>query len=99
MLPQVWKVGTAQWGASRSITAETPRGRRDKGVAPHRGLAPPRRVKLGVGWKLSPSIMLKAATITPLAAVNGAGFIRHIWITTGRSFRQAVLRIYSGWRR
>ena len=38
--------------------------------------------------------MLPALTTTDIATVGGAGIIRHIWITTGRSFRQAILRIY-----
>ena len=37
---------------------------------------------LGPGWKISPSVDIKAGETFELANIDGAGKITHIWITT-----------------
>jgi hypothetical protein len=94
VLSQVCRVGTGQWGRSRAVTAENPLGRPGQGGRATEGTGAAAARKFGVGWKMSPSVIVGAGTTKELAALNGPGIIRHIWITTGRSFRQSVLRIY-----
>ncbi len=37
--------------------------------------------ELGKGWKLSPSVQIKAHTTFTIAEINGPGSIQHIWMT------------------
>jgi Protein of unknown function (DUF2961) len=87
-------VGTSKWGRSRSVSAENPRGMAGQGGRATDGSGAPAARKLGLGWKVSPNVTVPAATTRELAAVTGPGIIRHIWITSNRSFRQSVLRFY-----
>ncbi|MBX3091297.1 MAG: DUF2961 domain-containing protein [Cryobacterium sp.] len=50
---------------------------------------------LGPGWKISPSVDIKAGETFDLASIQGAGRITHIWITTHTdNWRTLVLRAY-----
>jgi len=50
---------------------------------------------LGVGWKVSPSVLVPAGGTFVMADVKGQGAIKHIWITDSSSTgRLLVLRIY-----
>jgi hypothetical protein len=50
---------------------------------------------LGVGWKVSPSVVVKAGDTFDLAAIDGPGKITHLWITTHKdNWRTLVLRAY-----
>ena len=94
MLSQVCRVGTGHWGRSRAVTAENPMGLPGQGGRATEGTGAEAGRKFGTGWKMSPSVIVGAGTTKELVALSGTGIIRHIWITTGRSFRQSVLRIY-----
>ena len=50
---------------------------------------------LGVGWKVSPSVVVKAGDTFELAAIDGPGKITHLWVTTHKdNWRTLVLRAY-----
>jgi hypothetical protein len=53
---------------------------------------------LGRGWKVSPSIVVKAGEVATLADASGAGAIQHIWLTPAvaatTTWRSLILRIY-----
>ncbi|MHB1154787.1 MAG: glycoside hydrolase family 172 protein [Eubacteriales bacterium] len=49
---------------------------------------------LGLGWKISPSIVVKAGEIRTLADIEGPGAIQHIWMTPTGSWRKLILRFY-----
>ncbi len=49
---------------------------------------------LGIGWKISPSIVVKAGEIHTLADIDGSGAIQHIWMTPTGSWRKLILRFY-----
>lgn len=48
---------------------------------------------LGLGWKISPSVNIKAGETFKLAPIDGPGKITHFWITTHKSnWRTLILR-------
>src|SRR3569623_3571452 len=50
---------------------------------------------LGPGWKISPSVDIAPGATFDLAAIDGAGQINHIWITTHTdTWRPLLLRAY-----
>lgn len=74
---------------SHSITFENPDGAKGAGG---KAASP-----LGVGRKGSPARMLPAGETTDLAAIQGPGTIRHMWMTTynvADALRGLVIRIY-----
>ena len=74
---------------SRSISFENPTGAPGQG-----GKA---ASKLGVGRKGSPAITLKAGQEVQLCDIEGAGTIRHIWMTTSNypvNLRSLVIRAW-----
>jgi len=78
---------------TRSISAENPNGEKGGGAKaiPDGGAAR----ELGKGWKVRPCITLEPESTTTLAAIEGPGEIRHIWITADpKSYRDCVLRFY-----
>jgi len=79
---------------SRSISAENPRGEWNGGA-----LALPEENNpasdLGKGWKVRPCITLKGGAVTEIAAIQGPGVIRHLWMTlTAKAYRRVILRMY-----
>jgi hypothetical protein len=50
--------------------------------------------ELGRGWKVSPSVGIKAGTTFTLADIKGPGCIRQIWMTPTGNWRHSILRIY-----
>lgn len=49
---------------------------------------------LGPGWKVSPSVVIKAGQLFELADIAGPGKIEQIWMTPTGNWRFAILRIY-----
>lgn len=50
---------------------------------------------LGTGWKISPSVHIKAGDTFDLASIDTGGKITHIWITTHKNnWRALLLRAY-----
>ncbi len=80
---------------SRSISAENFTGEKGKGGMATEGTGANCARDLGMGWKISPSILLRPGEVFPLAEIDGPGVIRHIWMTDscGRN-RKLIFRIY-----
>jgi hypothetical protein len=79
---------------SRAITAENPTGEAGKGAMSDKGTGKGASRELGVGWKVSPSVVIKAKTTAVLADVAGSGNITHMWMTVGGNIQPLVLRAY-----
>jgi len=80
---------------SRSISAENFTGEKGKGGMATEGTGASCARDLGLGWKISPSVHIKAGETFPMADIAGSGFIRHIWMTDGaKTPRRLILRIY-----
>jgi hypothetical protein len=79
---------------SRAITAENPTGARSAGARATEGTGAAAARELGVGWKVSPSIVLPAGRTTELGAIEGQGVVQHIWCTTRPdAWRWLILRL------
>lgn len=79
---------------SRSVSAENPAGEKGKGGIAESGTGAGAARDLGRGWKVSPSLQLKANSVTVLADICGEGAVRHIWMTPLGNFRFLILRVY-----
>ncbi|WP_277678454.1 glycoside hydrolase family 172 protein [Gracilibacillus dipsosauri] len=67
---------------TRSISAENFDGGKGRGGMATEGTGAEAARDLGQGWKVSPSVMLKANTSFTIANIKGPGVIQHIWMTT-----------------
>lgn len=65
---------------TRSISPENPTGARGGGGLATTGTGAAAARDLGVGWKLSPSIVLPPGETT-IAEMSGPGVIQHLWCT------------------
>ncbi|MCI6635438.1 MAG: DUF2961 domain-containing protein, partial [Clostridiales bacterium] len=81
-------------GESRSISAENFTGERGCGGMAEHGTGENCARDLGRGWKISPSITLKAHSKFTLADIEGEGTIRHIWCAGSFTGRFTILRVY-----
>lgn len=80
---------------SRSISAENITGEKGKGGMATDGTGASAARDLGKGWKVSPSILIKAGETAVLADVEGQGVIKHIWMTdSAGSNRPLIMRMY-----
>ncbi|MBW3625209.1 MAG: DUF2961 domain-containing protein [Armatimonadetes bacterium] len=80
---------------TRSISAENFTGEKGKAGMATEGTGATAARELGQGWKVSPSIHIKARETVTLAEIEGPGVIQHIWNTVAPNrWRQLVLRIY-----
>ncbi len=80
---------------SRSISAENFSGEKGKGGMATEGTGKNCARDLGQGWKISPSVNIKAGETLTLADIGGEGAIKHIWITDGGlRNRSLILRMY-----
>lgn len=80
---------------TRSISAENPSGGQGQGGRSTDGPAMPAARDLGVGWKVSPYIRIEPGATATLAAIDAAGVIEHIWLTTHPSnWRRLLLRFF-----
>lgn len=100
MIRELGNLFMASDAESRSITAENPRGEKGKGgmatfeTTLHKPSAGAAK-ELGVGWKLSPCVTVKAGETFTVMDNDGPGVIRHMWFTMGWQYhRDVVLRIY-----
>ena len=79
---------------TRSISPENFTGEKGKaGMATEGTGAGPAR-DLGRGWKISPSVKIKAGETFTMAAIEGSGAVQHIWMTPSGPWRSHILRIY-----
>ncbi|HTD93039.1 MAG TPA: hypothetical protein VK644_04480, partial [Chitinophagaceae bacterium] len=63
-------------------------GEKGKGGMATKGTGEGASRELGQGWKVSPSVIIKAKTSFTVAEIDGSGSIQHIWmITLGLTFQ------------
>jgi len=79
---------------SRSISAENLNGAKGRGGMATEGTGATCARDLGQGWKISPSVIIKAGETFTLADIAGSGAIQHIWMTPTGNWRLSMLRIY-----
>jgi hypothetical protein len=79
---------------SRSISPENFTGEKAAGgkAAPADDKHPSR--DLGQGWKVSPSVSIKAGQVFEVADIQGPGIIQQIWMTPTGTWRHSILRFY-----
>lgn len=80
---------------TRSISAENFTGEKGRGGMATEGTNAGFARDLGQGWKISPSVVVRANATLDLADIEGPGAIQHIWMTTyPNNWRRLVLRAY-----
>jgi hypothetical protein len=79
---------------TRSISPENFTGEKGKGGMATEGTGSHAAKDLGQGWKVSPSVKIKAGETFKLAEIDGSGAIQQIWMTPTGNWRYSILRIY-----
>jgi len=80
---------------TRSISPENPDGAAGGGGRATEGTGARAARDLGPGWKISPSVVVKAGQTLDLASIDGPGRITHVWITTHTDhWRTLILRAF-----
>ena len=81
---------------SRSISPENFTGEKGKGGMATEGTGKNAAADLGQGWKVSPSVSIKAKSTFTLAEIDGSGAIQQIWMTPAPldKTRLNILRFY-----
>ena len=79
---------------SRSISPENFNGEKGKGGMATTGTGASASRDLGRGWKVSPSVVIKAKTVYTVAEIDGPGSIQHIWMTPTGNWRYSIIRFY-----
>lgn len=80
---------------SRSISPENPDGSKGGGGRAREGTGKSAARDLGVGWKVSPSIVLPVGKECVLGEISGPGVIRHLWmVPLFNRWRHLILRFY-----
>jgi hypothetical protein len=79
---------------SRSISPENFTGEKGKGGMATTGTGERAARDLGQGWKVSPSVRIKAGETFVLGEILGSGAIHHIWMTPTGNWRYSILRMF-----
>ena len=79
---------------TRSISPENFTGEKGRGGMATEGTGKNAARNLGQGWKISPSVRIKAGTTFTMAEITGSGAIQHIWMTPTGRWRFSIMRIY-----
>ncbi len=90
-LSNLYKLSDAK---SRSISPENFTGEKGKGGMATNGTGAIAARDLGQGWKVSPSVVIKARSTFTLAEIQGPGVIQSIWMTPTGHWRFSILRFY-----
>jgi hypothetical protein len=90
-LGSLYRTSSAQ---TRSISPENFTGEKGKAGMATEGTGKNASRDLGQGWKVSPSIKIKAKTTFTLGEIKGPGCIQQIWMTPTGNFRHSILRFY-----
>jgi D-arabinan exo alpha-(1,3)/(1,5)-arabinofuranosidase (non-reducing end) len=90
-LGNLYRVSKAQ---TRSISPENFTGEKGKAGMATEGTGQRAARDLGRGWKISPSVRIKAKTTFTLGEIKGPGCIQQIWMTPTGNFRHSILRFY-----
>jgi hypothetical protein len=79
---------------TRSISPENFTGEKGRAGMATEGTGASCARELGQGWKVSPSVAIKAGETFTLADIAGGGAIQQIWMTPTGHWRFNILRIY-----
>ena len=79
---------------TRSISPENFNGAKGKAGMATTGTGSGASRELGQGWKVSPSVVIKAKSTFTIAQIDSAGCIQHIWMTPTGNWRYSILRFY-----
>jgi hypothetical protein len=79
---------------TRSISPENLTGSKGQGGMASEGTGKECARDLGRGWKISPSVVVKAGATLEIANIEGPGTIQHIWLTPKENWRYSIMRIY-----
>jgi hypothetical protein len=79
---------------TRSISPENFTGEKGKGGMATEGTEAYSARDLGLGWKISPSVLIKPKQVFTIAEIQGPGAIQHIWMTPTGTWRFSILRAY-----
>ena len=79
---------------TRSISPENFTGEKGRGGMATDGTGARAARDLGQGWKISPSVHIKAGETFVLGEIAGQGAIQHIWMTPTGTWRYSIFRIY-----
>jgi hypothetical protein len=90
-LGNLYRVSKAE---TRSISPENFTGEKGKAGMATEGSGKGAARDLGQGWKLSPSVGIKAKSMFVLGEIKGPGCIQQIWMTPTGNWRHSILRIY-----
>jgi hypothetical protein len=90
-LSNLYRVSNAK---SRSISPENFTGEKGKAGMATQGTGKNASRDLGQGWKVSPSVVIKAKTTFTLGEIKGPGCIEQIWMTPTGNWRKTILRFY-----
>jgi len=90
-LSNIYRLSDAK---SRSISPENFNGEKGKGGMAVKGTGESAARELGKGWKLSPSVEIKAHSTFTVAEIEGPGSIQHIWMTPTGIWRNSIIRFY-----
>lgn len=90
-LGSLYRVSNAK---SRSISPENFTGEKGKAGMATEGTGKGAARDLGQGWKVSPSVGIKAKSTFTLADIKGPGCIQQIWMTPTGNWRHSILRFY-----
>ncbi|MCX7009369.1 MAG: DUF2961 domain-containing protein, partial [Kiritimatiellaeota bacterium] len=90
-LGNLYRTSDAQ---SRSICPENFTGEKGAAAMATNGTGKNAASELGRGWKVSPSVRVKAGTTFTLADIKRPGCIQQIWMTPTGNWRTSILRFY-----
>jgi hypothetical protein len=90
-MSNIFKLSDAK---SRSISPENFTGAKGQGGMATEGSGKNASRDLGKGWKVSPSVVIKAHTTFTIAEIDGPGSIQHIWMTPTGVWRNSIIRFY-----
>ena len=79
---------------SRSISPENFTGEKGKAGMATEGTGKNAARELGQGWKVSPSVAIKAKTTFTMGEITGPGVIQQIWMTPTGNWRHSIIRFY-----
>ena len=90
-LATLYRISNAQ---TRSISPENFTGEKGRAGMETNGTGKNAARDLGQGWKLSPSVVVKAHTTFTLGEIKGPGCIQQIWMTPTGNWRHSIIRFY-----
>ena len=90
-MSNIFKLSDAK---SRSISPENFTGAKGEGGMATEGTGKNPSRELGKGWKVSPSVVIKAHSTFTVAEIDGPGSIQHIWMTPTGVWRNSIIRFY-----